>query len=143
MISPLKGIIPSIATETLITGSLIKNLYNNLELEEVKRMHYDAIDYSNLIAGAINDLERTNNIVDGTLDDIVHLKMKYNDKFREYEGDFSEYHDIMNKINDMENKILGNKIKIEMMKKRAMDQKRANDKKLKLVKKLNDKENQL
>ena len=141
MISPLKGIIPSIATETLITGSLIKNLYNNLELEEVKRMHYDAIDYSNLIAGAINDLERTNNIVDGTLDDIVHLKMKYNDKFREYEGDFSEYHDIMNKINDMENKILGNKIKIEMMRKKALEQQKKNDKTLVMVKEMNKKEN--
>ena len=46
----------------------------------------------------------------------------------------------MHKINDMENKILGNKIKVEMMKKRALEQKKENEKKLKLVKELNSKE---
>lgn len=74
-----------------------------------------------------------------TLDDIVQLKMRYNDKFRMYQGDFREYRDIMSKINDMENKILGNKIKIEMMRAKALEQQRANHKKLVLVKELNSK----
>ena len=139
MVSPLKGIIPSIATETLITGNLIKNLYKKLEWEETRTMVYEAIDYSRLISNAINDLESTSNIVDMTLDDIVHLKMKYNEQFKKYQGDFLEYREIMQKINDMENKILGNKIKIEMMKKRALEQQKANEKKLKLVKELNEK----
>ena len=140
MVSPLKGIIPSIATETIITGNLIKNLYNNLEWEETRRMEYAAIDYSNLLSHAMSDLESTSDIVDKTLDDIVKLKMKYNDKFKVYQGDFLEYQDIMHKINDMENKILGNKIKIEIMKKRTLDQRRANDKKLVLVREMNEKE---
>ena len=72
-----------------------------------------------------------------TLDDIVKLKMKYNDKFRKYQGDFLEYREVMRKINDMENKIFGNKIKIEMMRKKAMEQQMINQKKLKLVKELN------
>ena len=38
----------------------------------------------------------------------------------------------------MENKILGNKIKIEIMKKRMLEKERENSKKLELVKKLND-----
>ena len=41
MVSPLKGIIPSIATETLITGNIVKNLYKNLEWEEEKRTVFD------------------------------------------------------------------------------------------------------
>lgn len=138
MISPLKGIIPSIATETLITRNIVKNLYSNLQYEETKKTIYEAIDYSNIINNAINNLDGTIDIVDATLEDIVRLKMKYNDNFRKYHGDFLEYRDIMNKINDMENKILGNKIKIEMMKKKALEQQRANDKKLVLVKKLNE-----
>ena len=138
MVSPLKGIIPSIATETLITGNIIKNLYKNLEWEEEKRMVYEAMDYSNMINNAISDLESTNSIVDRTLDDIVHLKIKYNEQFKKYQGDFLEYREIMHKINDMENKILGNKIKIEMMKKRALEQKKANEKKLVLVKEMNE-----
>ena len=116
MVSPLKGIIPSIATETLITGNLIKNLYNNLEWEEQRKLVYETIDYSNIINNAISDLDSTSRIVDSTLDDIVHLKIKYNQKFKQYHGDFLQYKEVMHKINDMENKILGNKIKIEMMK---------------------------
>ncbi len=72
-----------------------------------------------------------------TLDDIVKLKMRYNDKFKMYQGDFLEYKDVMHKLNDMENKILGNKIKIEMMKKKTLEQQMINEKKLKLVKELN------
>lgn len=141
MVSPLKGVIPSIATETLLTGNIIKNLYKNLEWEETRKTVYEAMDYSSMISSAIGDLESTNRIVDSTLDDIVHLKMKYNEKFRKYSGDFLEYRDIMRKIGDMENKILGNKIKIEMMRQRALEQQRLNDKKLVLVKELNRKEN--
>lgn len=137
MVSPLKGVIPSIATETLLTGNLIKNLYKNLKWEESRKMVYEAVDYSSIINDAINDLEITGNIVDATLEDIVRLKMKYNDVFKKYQGDFSEYRDIMHKISDMENKILGNKIKIELMKKRTLDQKKENEKKLVLVKELN------
>ena len=141
MINPLKGIIPSIATETLITGNLIKNLYKNLEWKETKRTVYEAMDYTSIINNAINDLDSTSMIVDTTLDNIVHLKMKYNERFSEYQGDFLEYKEVMQKINDMENKILGNKIKIEMMKKKTIEQKKINEDKLKLVKKLNEKEN--
>ena len=142
MVSPLKGIVPSIATETLITGNLIKNLYKSLAWEEQRQMVYEAIDYSNLISSAINDLEQTNRIVDMTLEDIAHLKIEYNEKFKKYQGDFREYQEIMQKISDMENKILGNKIKIEIMRKRALDQKRMNDKKLIKVNELNQRENQ-
>ena len=138
MVSPLKGIIPSIATETIITGNMIKNLYKNLEWEEEKKMVYEAMDYSSMINNAISDLESTGRIVDMTLDDIVRLKMKYNEKFKQYRGDFTEYQFVMQKINDMENKILGNKIKIELMKKKALDQKRENEKKLRLVRELNN-----
>ncbi len=141
MVNPLKGVIPSIATETLITGNLIKNLYRNLEWEERRQTIYEAMDYSSMINNAINDLESTNRIVDTTLDDIIHLKIKYNEQFKRYQGDFLEYRDIMHKISDMENKILGNKIKIEIMRQRALEQQRINDKKMALVKKLNNQEN--
>ena len=137
MISPLKGIIPSIATETLITGNLIKNLYKNLSWEEEKHIIYEAMDYSSMISNAIDDLNVTSGIVDKTLDDIVRLKMEYNDKFKKYHGDFLEYREVMQKIGDMENKIIGNKIKIEIMKKRALEQKRLNDKKMVKIKELN------
>ena len=137
MLSPLKGIIPAISTETLITKNVVANLYNNLEWEESKKVVYEAIDYSSEINRAINDLDYTSNIVDSTLDDIVKLKIQYNQQFKKYQGDFLEYEKVIGKINDMENKILGNKIKIEIMKKHMLDKERENHKKLELVDKLN------
>lgn len=141
MLSPLKGVIPSIASETLITKNVVGNLYNNLEWEEKRKMVYSAIDYSSLINGAIDDLDYTGRIVDGTLEDIVNLKIKYNEQFKKYQGDFSAYEEVIAKINDMENKILGNKIKIEIMKKKMLEKERQNVKKLELVRDLNKKSN--
>lgn len=137
MLSPLKGVIPAISTETLITKNVVANLYNNLEWEESKKVVYEAFDYSGEINRAINDLDYTSNIVDSTLDDIVKLKIQYNQQFKKYRGDFLEYEKVIGKINDMENKILGNKIKIEIMKKHMLDKERENHKKLELVDKLN------
>ena len=142
MLSPLKGVIPSIATETLITKNVVGNLYNNMEWEENRKRVYSAIDYSGIISGAINDLDYTSRIVDGTLEDIVNLKIKYNEEFKKYQGDFLEYEEVIRKINDMENKILGNKIKIEIMRKKMLVKEKQNSKKLELVKELNNKNNQ-
>ena len=66
-------------------------------------------------------MDYTSNIVDSTLDDIVKLKIQYNQQFKKYQGDFLEYEKVIGKINDMENKILGNKIKIEIMRKHMLD----------------------
>lgn len=141
MVNPLKGLIPAIATETIITSNLIKNLYKDLSWEKTEKTVYEAIDYSGVIKDAIIDLDSTSRIVDATLDDIVRLKMEYNNKFKMYQGDFYEYRDVMHKINDMENKILGNKIKVEIMRKKALEQQMENSNKMKLVKELNKKIN--
>ena len=72
------------------------------------------------------------------IDDIIKLKMIYNDRFRQYQGDFYEYKEVIRKINDMENKIIGNKIKIELMKKKMLEKEQINEKKLVLVKQYNN-----
>ena len=137
MLSPLRGVVPSIATQTIITRNAMGNLYNNIHWEENRRMVYNAIDYSVEIKNAINDLDSTDKLVDKTLDDIIKLKMIYNDKFKKYQGDFYKYQEVIRKINDMENKIIGNKIKVELMKKKMLEKEQINAKKLKLVKQYN------
>ena len=120
---------------------MIRNLYDNLEWEENRRMVYDAIDYSSSINVAINNLDHTASLVDSTLRDLVELKGKYKKEFSKYEGKFSSYNDAIKKINKIENAVLGSKIKIEHMRERMKEKERQNDSKLKMVKKLNNSSN--
>jgi len=139
--NPLKGLIPGIATQTVITKNLVQNLYNNLEWEENKKRVYEAVDYSSSINFAINNLDNTASLVDSTLEDIVRLKNKYKKDFSGYESSFSGYQDAIKKINKIENAILCNKIKIEVMRQRMKEKERENSNKLKMIKKLNDSDN--
>lgn len=139
--NPLKGLIPSIATQTIVARNAVNNLRRGLEWEEQRKMVYEAVDYSSTINIAIHDLDMTDKMVDASLDDLVRLKMEYNDKFRKYQGDFYEYRDVIARINKMQDLMIGNKIKIEMMKTRMLENERANSNKMKLVRKLNDDQN--
>lgn len=138
LVSPLKGLVPGIATQTLITKNIIHNLYDNLNWEGNRKIVYDAIDYSTSINLAINDLDVTSSLIDSTLEDIIKLKSKYKEQFSMYEGFFSEYNDAIKKMNKIENAILGSKIKINRMKQEMMENEKKNSSKLIMVKKLND-----
>ena len=137
LVNPLKGLIPSIASQTIITKYMVHSLYNNLEWEENRRMVYDAIDFSNSINIAINDLDSTLSLVNSTLEDIIRLKNKYMQEFSKYEYSFSGYRDTIKKINKIENAVIGSKIKIELMQQRMKEKELQNNDKIKRVKKLN------
>ena len=137
LVNPLKGLIPSIATQTLVTRNVIHNLYNNLEWEENRKMVYEAIDYSDSINIAINDLNLTASMIDSTLEDIAKLKAKYIKDFSKYEFSFAGYREAIKKINKIENSVLGSKIKIVNYQLKMREHERKNSNKLKMVKKLN------
>lgn len=141
LVNPLKGLIPGIATQTLVTKNVVRNLYHNLEWEANKKMVYETIDYSDSIKIAINNLDDTSHLVDATLEEIVKLKSKYQAEFSRYENEIPGYKDAIKKINKMENAILGNKIKMELMRQRMKEKERQNSNKLKMVKKLNSSQN--
>lgn len=138
LVNPLKGLIPGIVTQTIVTKNVVRNLYNNLEWEENKSIVYETIDYSNSINSAINNLDSVSLSVDSTLEDIIKLKNKYMEQFSSYERNFTIYHETIRKINKIENAILNNKIKIEMMRQKMIEKEKENNNKLKMVKKLND-----
>lgn len=140
MASPLRGIMPSLAVETIATKNMVNNLYHNLVWEERKYKVYEAVDYEEEINKVVNDIDGVGRVIDSSLEDIVNLKMQYSQQFKQYQGDFSEYRDVIGKLNNMENKIMGNKIKVEIIKKQMLEQQKANDKKMKMVRKLNDDE---
>lgn len=139
LINPLKGVVPGIVSQTLITKNVVKNLYNNLEWQENKKMVYEAIDYSSSIKNAINDLSNTSSLIDTTLEDIVLLKEKYKKEFSKYENSFSEYNEAIKKLNKIENSVLNSKIKLGMIQTRMKEKEKINDNKLKKVKELNNK----
>lgn len=139
-LSPLRGMVPSLAVETIATKNMVNNLYHNLVWEERKYKVYEAVNYEEEINNIVNDIDGIGRVIDNTLEDIVNLKMQYNQQFKQYQGNFSEYRDVIGKLNNIENKIMGNKIKVEIIKKQMLEQQKANDKKMKIVKKLNDEE---
>ena len=141
LVNPLKGLIPGIATQTVVTRNLIHNLYNNLEWEENRKIVYEAIDYSVTINSAIHNLENTSSLVDSTLEEVIALKNKYMSKFKKYENDVYGYKDAIKKINKMENAIVGTKIKLDLMKQRMLEKEKQNNNKIQMVKKLNSSNN--
>ena len=140
MLSPLRGLFPSIAVQTLVTRNTVNQLRKGIVFEEHKRMVYEATDFSNMINYGLNDLDSTGRMVDATLDDLIKLKMDYIDKFKKYQGDFLEYRDVINKINSLQENMINNKIKLEIMKDKMKQYERENNKKIELVKKLNKNE---
>ena len=141
LVNPLKGLVPGIATQTILTKNMIHNLYANLEWEENRKMVYEAIDYSTSINAAINNMDDTASLVDSTLEEIVSLKAKYQEKFRDYDSSFSSYRDAIKKLNKIENAVLGSKIKIDSLRTKMKEKERKNSSKLKMVKKLNTSNN--
>ena len=114
LVNPLKGVIPGIAMQTLITKNLVHNLYNNLSWEEERKMIYESIDYSVSISNAIDNLDYTSSLVDSTLEEIMLLKSKYNKDFSKYSENISGYKDVI-KFEDEKNK------KAAELKKRDID----------------------
>ena len=141
LVNPLKGVIPGIATQTLITKNLVHNLYNNLSWEEERKLIYESIDYSGTISNAIDNLDYTSSLVDSTLEEIVLLKNKYEMNFNRYSENISDYKDSIKKLNKIENAVLGSKIKIETMKFKMQEKEIINKNKMKMVKKLNENAN--
>ena len=141
LINPLRGLIPGIATQTIITRNMVRNMRRTLEWETDRKMVYEAIDYSREIDSALGNLNSTASMIDATLDDLAVMKAKYMHDFKKYENSFSGYRDAIRKINKMENAVLGSKIKIEHMQERMKEKERQNKNKLKMVKKLNNSEN--
>lgn len=137
MASPLKGIFPGIATQTIVTRNIINNLYNNLEWEQEKKIVYETIDFASSINTAINDLEHTLNLVNLSINDIKRLKEKYINDFSKYSSSSIEYNEVIKKINKIENSLLNNKIKIQLIHEGMKEKEKENDKKMKMVKKLN------
>ena len=134
MLSPLSGLIPSIAVNTLATRQLIGNIYRNLHYEDVRHVYYSTIDYDSELNNKIADVKFTENLIIDTLDDIKKLKEEF---MKQYNSEIPGYQDTLKKINRIEKIIYRNQNKINKVKKKLIVNKKINEKKLVRVKTLN------
>lgn len=135
MLSPLSGLIPSIAVNTMIARNMISNIYSNLHYEDVKHVYYSAIDYNSELNSKITDIGFTYELIDNTLRDIKNLR---EDFMKQYDSRIPGYKDTLRKIDDIEKIIHSNQNKVNIVKKKLKDNKMINEEKICRVKKLNE-----
>ena len=135
LLSPLSGLIPSIAVNTLMTKKMIGEMYKNLHYEDIKHVYYSAIDYDREILGKIVDVGYTESLIDNTLGDVKKLR---EDFMKQYDSNIAGYSDTLKRINDIELNICRNQNKISIIKKRLIENKKINENKMVKVKKMNE-----
>ncbi|MBQ8681897.1 MAG: hypothetical protein IJ509_03195 [Bacilli bacterium] len=135
VLSPLAGLIPGIAMQTIATRRMIGNVYRNLHMEEIRHVNYEAVNYSYELNNHLNDVEYTENLLEDTIRDIERLK---NDFLMFYNSKIPGYEDTLKKIEKIENKLLHNQNKVMIVKNNLKKSKKINEDKLKKVKRLND-----
>lgn len=134
ILSPLKGLIPSIAVQTLNTKMMIKNIYDNLHMEEVKHIHYSAINYDSELNYHLCSVDYTENLLNDTLMDIEKLK---EDFMLQYDSRIPGYEDTLKNIQRIENNIKHNQNRINVIKNNLKRSKKINEEKMIKVRNLN------
>lgn len=135
VLSPLKGLIPSIAVETLNTRMMIKNIYNNLHMEEVKHIHYSAINYDSELNHHLCSIDYTEDLLNDTLSDIERLK---EDFMLQYDSRISGYDETLKNILKIEDNIRHNQNRVNIIKNNLKRSKKINEEKMIKVRKLNN-----
>ena len=134
MVSPLVGVIPSIAINTLATRKLLKNIYKNIEVEKIEKVKYEAFNYEFEIRNKLNDLNFTYDMVDDTIKMIDNLK---GDLLKEF-GGINGINVTLGKLDDIRDKVVGNRYKMDIIRKKLVHSRKINDDKLIKIKKLNN-----
>lgn len=136
MLSPLKGIFPSIALSTIATKQTLDMIYKRAHTEQVKEVYYNARDYGEFIKGRLYSISDMKNLINISIAEIYEIKSEFRKNVINNQS--LEYGELFQKINDVEHALISNSNKIEFMEKRLLEQKKLNDSSLKKVKKLND-----
>ena len=137
LMSPLAGLIPGIASSTLATRRMIGNIYQNMSLEEVHHVHYEAVNYDSELNHHLTSIDYTADLLDDTLRDINQLKEEF---MKQYDSQIPGYEDTLKKINQIENKVIRNQNRVEIVRKNLKVSKKLNEDKMIRVRELNEKE---
>lgn len=134
LLKPFSGIIPGIAVETIATRKMIKNIKNNMEVNVVEKIKYEAYDYESELSNKINDLDYTYSMIDDTIDLVYRMK---NDFMKIYNPRIKGGADTLRKLDDISDRLANNRYKLDIVKKRLNDNRKINKNKMIKVKKLN------
>ena len=134
MISPLLGFLPGITASTIATRNMIRNIRDNMRVEEIKRVRYVAVDFNSEINNKLNDIDYTYYVIDDTLSEISRLKRDF---LRQYNSNIDGYYDTLNKINMIEGNVINNRKKVDIIKRKMISSKKINEDKMMLVRELN------
>lgn len=136
LISPLKGIFPSIALSTLSTKKTLDLIKKDAHIEQVKTIVYTAEDYEKQISTNIYNINNMNNLIDNSLLDIKNIKetLGANGALKV----MPEYREFIKKINKVEDILNNNRNKLDKLKKKLNNYHEINKNKLIKVRKLNE-----
>ena len=136
LMSPFRGFLPGIGLQTIATRRLIGNIRNNLHMEEVRHVHYEAINYDNEINSKLTDVFYVSSMIDDTLKDIKRLREEF---MYQYDSSVPGYDDTMDKIDKIYLTIVRNQNKVDKIEKNLKYSKKLNEHKMIRVRKLNEK----
>jgi len=136
MLSPLKGLFPSLATSIIATKQTLDTIKGNIKLEKNTKIVYMTKDYSIFIKQNMYTVENMKGLVSESLDDVKRIKEEL--KTRCLHLDSLQYLEVLKKLDVVENNLKENEKKLNIIDNKLNEMKKINDKKLKKIKVLND-----
>lgn len=135
MLSPLSGLIPSIAVQARATRRMISNVYHNLHVESVRHVRYTAVDYSREYNQSLCDIDYVDDLLYDTLKDVKKLKEAF---LLQYDSKIPGYEDTLKKIDIIERRVIHNQNRVNITRKKLEKGKKLNNDRLVRVKQMND-----
>ena len=138
-LTPFSGVIPGIAVKTAITRRLVSEMIKNIHYEKNERIIYCVHNYISELDGKIYDINSVSKNIDDALNDIEKLKKEFRDYYFKYH--LKEYEEVYKKIIKIEEDIIISKKNITTIRNSLLENKGLNQKVLKKVKRLNERNN--
>lgn len=137
LLNPLRNTIPGIGIQTIATRRLVGNLYRRLHFEEVRHIHYEAVDYDNEINKNLTDVHYMSSLIDDTLGSVEKLR---SDFMMQYDSKIPGYSDTLMRLDDLYYMVQKNQKRLNIIEKNLNYGKRVNEEKLVRVRELNEHE---
>lgn len=135
LLTPLKGVFPSIAMNAVATKKMVDNIRKTVHIEEIKKTIYEAPDYLAELDYTLYSLADIGMMLDSNIDRLKSLESEIKTKFQNYDPEKTEQ--ILKNITKMRKILDNNRYKLEKVKTSVYGNIKKNEKVKKRVKELN------